>query len=153
MWIKAPSNMIGYWNRADATAETLVDGWLDTGDEVSIDADGYVWFLGRRDDLINTFGYRVSPHEVDRVLREHPAVADCATVGEEVGAAKVLVTTYVVPRPGADADGLLAYGREHLAAYKAPRIVYLVDDLPRTRNGKVLRRALTPSLATARSSP
>jgi acyl-coenzyme A synthetase/AMP-(fatty) acid ligase len=149
-----PGLMLRYWNQPEETAATFRDGWYLTGDYARQDADGYVWFLGRRDDLINTFGYRVSPHEVDRVMREHPAVADCATVGEEVGAAKVLVTTYVVRHPGAtvDADALLAYGREHLAAYKAPRIVYLVDDLPRTRNGKVLRRALVPALAAARSS-
>jgi acyl-coenzyme A synthetase/AMP-(fatty) acid ligase len=147
-----PGLLLRYWNQPEETAATFRDDWYLTGDFARQDADGYVWFLGRRDDLINTFGYRVSPHEVDRVLREHPDVADCATVGEDVGPAKVLVTTYVVPRPGADADALLAYGREHLAAYKAPRIVYLVEDLPRTRNGKVLRRALQPSLATARSS-
>ncbi|HEV7735059.1 MAG TPA: acyl-CoA synthetase [Candidatus Binatia bacterium] len=148
-----PGLLLRYWNQPEETAATFRDDWYLTGDYARRDEDGYVWFLGRRDDLINTFGYRVSPHEVDRVLREHPAVADAATVGETLEPGKVLVTSYVVllPGAGADADTLLAHGREHLAAYKAPRIVYLVDELPRTRNGKVLRRALTPSLATARS--
>ena len=126
--------------------------WFVTGDHARRDPDGYVWFLGRKDDLINTFGYRVSPFEVERVLKGHPDVADVAAVGEEVGAAKdakFVVAAYVVVRPGATltADALMAWARDHIAAYKAPRVVHLVDDFPRTRNGKVLRRALRPDLA------
>jgi acyl-coenzyme A synthetase/AMP-(fatty) acid ligase len=125
-----------------------------TGDYARRDADGYVWFLGRRDDLINTFGYRVSPHEVERVLKGHPDIADAAAAGETVRADTIVVTAYVVPRSGCalTADAVLAYARDHLAAYKAPRIVYLVDDFPRTRNGKVLRRALSPDAARVRAS-
>src|SRR5262249_54467068 len=92
-------------------------------DDARRDEDGYVWFLGRRDDLINTFGYRVSPDEVERVLKGHPEVADAAAVGEEVGPEKVLVAAYVVPHSPALAPAdVLAYAREHLAAYKAPRL-------------------------------
>ncbi len=149
-----PGLMLGYWNQPEETAAMYRDDWFMTGDYARRDADGYVWFLGRRDDLINTFGYRVSPHEVERVLREHPAVADVAAVGQDVGPEKTLVSAFVVPQPGSgvSADEMLAYGRTHLAAYKAPRLVYLVDDLPRTRNGKVLRRALDPARARARAS-
>jgi acyl-coenzyme A synthetase/AMP-(fatty) acid ligase len=148
-----PGLMLGYWQRPEETAACFRGDWFLTGDYARRDEDGYIWFLGRRDDLINTFGYRVSPHEVERVLKEHPDVADAAAVGEVVGPEKTLVTAYVVPRtPGLSPDAVLVYARQHLAAYKAPRLVYLVDDLPRTRNGKVQRRALRPADARARAS-
>jgi acyl-coenzyme A synthetase/AMP-(fatty) acid ligase len=148
-----PGLMLGYWNRPDETAACFHADWFLTGDYARRDEDGYVWFLGRRDDLINTFGYRVSPHEIERVLKEYPDVADAAALGEEVEREKVLVVAYVVPaRADLSADDVLAYARRRLATYKAPRIVYLVDELPRTRNGKVLRRDLVPARARARSS-
>jgi acyl-coenzyme A synthetase/AMP-(fatty) acid ligase len=149
-----PALFLGYWNLPEETGASFHGRWFLTGDYARRDADGYVWFLGRRDDLINTFGYRVSPHEVERVLKGHPDVADCAALGEEVGQGKVLVVAYVIVREGGTltADEVLAHGRGRLASYKAPRIVYLVDDLPRTRNGKVLRRALRPAMARARSA-
>jgi acyl-coenzyme A synthetase/AMP-(fatty) acid ligase len=149
-----PGLMLGYWNQPEETARCFHGDWFLTGDYARRDADGYVWFLGRRDDLIKSFGYRVSPHEVERVLKDHPGVADAAVVGEEAGAGKLLVVAYVVSRPGdaLDPDDVLAYGRRRLAPYKAPRVVYLVDDLPRTRNGKTLRRGLVPARARARSS-
>jgi acyl-coenzyme A synthetase/AMP-(fatty) acid ligase len=139
-----PGLMLGYWHQPAETAAMFRDGWFLTGDFARRDADGYHWVIGRRDDLINRFGYRVSPHEVERVLTEHPQVLDAAAVGEEVGPGKVVVAAWVVLRPesGLDAEALLAYGRSRLAAYKAPRIVHVVDQLPRTRNGKLLRRAL-----------
>ena len=141
-----PALLLRYWQRPEETAAVFRGDWFLTGDYARLDADGYLWFLGRRDDLINTFGYRVSPHEVERVLKDHPAVADCAAIGEEVSPSKTVVAAYVVARPGGllHPDDVIAYARQHLASYKAPRIVHLVDDLPRTRNGKVLRRALRP---------
>jgi acyl-coenzyme A synthetase/AMP-(fatty) acid ligase len=147
-----PGLMLRYWNQPEETARCFHGDWFLTGDYARRDADGYVWFLGRKDDLINTFGYRVSPFEVERVLKGHPDVAEVAAVGEDVGPGKTVVAAYVIPRaPGTvTADAVLAYAREHLAAYKAPRVVHLVDDFPRTRNGKVLRRALVPPSAEAR---
>jgi acyl-coenzyme A synthetase/AMP-(fatty) acid ligase len=149
-----PGLLLRYWNRPEETAAVFHGDWFLTGDYARRDADGYLWFVGRRDDLINSFGYRVSPFEIERVLRDHTEVADAAAIGEEVAPGKVLVVAYVTPQPGSalDADALLGYGRRRLAAYKAPRIVYLVDELPRTRNGKVLRRALTPARARSRST-
>jgi len=149
-----PALMLRYWNQPEETARCFRDGWFLTGDFARRDADGYVWFLGRRDDLITSFGYRVSPHEVERVLKRHPAVLDAAVTGEEVGPGKVLVTAYVVVRDDAmvSADDVRAHAVEHLAAYKAPRLVYLTSELPRTANGKLLRRALHPAMAVARSS-
>ena len=148
-----PGLMLRYWNQLEETAACIRGEWFLTGDYARIDDDGYVWFLGRRDDLINTFGYRVSPHEVERVLKSHPDVADAAAAGEMVGPEKTLVVAYVVPRSGAlAADELLAWAHERLASYKAPRILYLIDDLPRTRNGKLLRRELRPDQARAQAS-
>jgi acyl-coenzyme A synthetase/AMP-(fatty) acid ligase len=148
-----PGLFLRYWNQPEETAACFHGDWFLTGDFARRDADGYVWFLGRRDDLINSFGYRVSPHEIERVLKEHPAVADAVAVGEEVSPAKTLVAAYVVARPGTPltADEVVAYARERLASYKVPKLVYLVGDLPRTRNGKVLRRALEPTMAARRA--
>jgi acetyl-CoA synthetase len=150
-----PGLFLRYWNLPDETAKLKHDGWFFTGDYARYDADGYLWFLGRKDDIIKSFGYRVSPYEVERVLKSHPGVADCACIAEDAGGDKRLVVAYVIPQPGstATADELLAFGREHLAAYKAPKVVYFAKDFPRTRNGKILRRNITPQIATARSAP
>ena len=148
-----PGLFLRYWNRPEETAKLRHDGWFLTGDYARYDADGYLWFLGRRDDIIKSFGYRVSPYEVERVLKGHPAVADCACIAEASGPEKTLVVAYVIPQPesGITADELLAFGRAHLAAYKAPKVVYLAQELPRTRNGKILRREITPQIALSRS--
>ena len=149
-----PGLFLRYWNLPEETAKLKHDGWFFTGDYARYDADGYIWFLGRKDDIIKSFGYRVSPYEIERVLKSHPAVADCACVGEEAGKDKLLVVAYVIPHAGATvtADELAAFGREHLAAYKAPKVVYLARDFPRTRNGKILRREIRPDIALARST-
>ncbi|MGE0358532.1 MAG: acyl-CoA synthetase [Burkholderiales bacterium] len=149
-----PGLFLRYWNLPEETAKHKHDGWFFTGDYARYDEDGYLWFLGRKDDIIKSFGYRVSPYEVERVLKSHPAVADCACVGEEAGRDKLLVVAYVIAHAGAavSPDELAAFGREHLAAYKAPKVVYLARDFPRTRNGKILRREITPAIATARSA-
>ena len=149
-----PGLFLEYWNLPEETAKLRHDGWFFTGDYARYDADGYIWFLGRKDDIIKSFGYRVSPYEIERVLKSHPAVADCASVGEEIEKDKVLVVAYVILHSGstATADELLAFGREHLAAYKAPKTLYLAKDFPRTKNGKILRREVNPSIATSRST-
>ena len=149
-----PGLFLRYWNLPEETGKAFKEGWFLTGDYARFDEDGYIWFLGRKDDIINSFGYRVSPHEIERVMKTHPAVADCAATGEELAADKVLVVAYVVLHAGATAtpDELLAFGREHLAGYKAPRIVYQAADFPRTKNGKIIRKQLRPEIAVARSS-
>lgn len=153
-----PGLFMRYWNLPEETGKVFKERWFLTGDYARFDEDGYIWFLGRRDDIINTFGYRVSPHEIERVMKTHPAVADCAATGEDIGADKTLVVAYIMLHPGsendesASADALLAFAREHLAAYKAPKIIYLCTDFPRTKNGKIVRRQLTPTLASARSA-
>jgi acetyl-CoA synthetase len=148
-----PGLFVQYWNLPEETAKVFKGGWFLTGDYARLDEDGYLWFLGRKDDIINSFGYRVSPHEIERVMKTHHEVADCAATGEELSGDKVLVVAYVILQPGAtaSADELAAFGKEHLAGYKAPKIVYLVPDFPRTKNGKIIRKQLNPSIATARS--
>ena len=149
-----PGLFINYWNQPEETAKHKHDGWFITGDFARMDADGYIWFLGRKDDIIKSFGFRVSPYEVERVLKSHPEVADCASVAEIIEKDKVLVVAYIILQPGsnAKADDLYAFGKKNLAAYKAPKVVYITDQFPRTKNGKILRRDVNPTIALSRSS-
>jgi len=140
-----PSLMLGYWNRPDEEELVYRGEWFVGGDLAFLDADGYVWFEGRNDDLMNAMGYRVSPLEVESVLAEHPMVAEVAVTEVRVRADVSVIAAFVVPRDAAepDAAALLDFARERLAAYKCPKEIVFVDSLPRTRNGKVTRRALT----------
>jgi acetyl-CoA synthetase len=149
-----PGLFLSYWNLPDETEKYKHDNYFFTGDYAKYDADGYIWFLGRKDDIIKSFGYRVSPYEIERVYKGHPDVADCAAVAEELEKDKVLVVLYVILKPiaTATADDLVAFGKQHLAAYKAPKTVYLAHDFPRTKNGKILRKDISPTIATAKSS-
>jgi len=149
-----PGLFINYWNQPEETAKHKHDGWFITGDFARMDADGYIWFLGRKDDIIKSFGFRVSPYEVERVLKSHPDVADCASVAETIEKDKVLVVAYIILQPSstATADDLYAFGKKHLAAYKAPKVVYITDQFPRTKNGKILRRDVNPTIALSRSN-
>ena len=148
-----PGLFLCYWNQPEETARYRHDGYFFTGDYAKVDDDGYLWFLGRKDDIIKSFGYRVSPYEVERVLKSHPAVADCACIGEEIEKGKLLVVAYVIPQPGASVtpEQLQFFGRQHLAAYKAPKRIYLARDFPRTKNGKILRREISPVIALSHS--
>lgn len=139
-----PGLMLGYWNRPDEEAEVVRGEWFVGGDLVAIAADGYVTFHGRADDLMNAQGYRVSPLEVEAVLAGHPSVAEVAVAEREVRPGVRIVSAWVVPRRDGQLDvpALLAYAAEHLAAYKCPRDVVTVERLPRTANGKLLRRNL-----------
>ena len=149
-----PGLFLRYWNLDDETAKYKHDGYFFTGDYAKYDADGYIWFLGRKDDIIKSFGYRVSPYEIERVYKGHSDVADCAAVGEEIEKDKLLVVIYVILKPEAktNPDDLLQYGKQHLAAYKSPKTVYLANDFPRTKNGKILRKDINSSIATAKST-
>ncbi len=149
-----PGVFLCYWNLDEETAKYKHDGYFFTGDYAKYDEDGYIWFLGRKDDIIKSFGYRVSPYEIERVYKGHPEVADCASVGEELEKDKLLVVIYVIPKPGSTVtpDDLLAYGKQHLAAYKSPKTVYLAKDFPRTKNGKILRKDVNAKIAYQKSS-
>ena len=149
-----PGLFLSYWNLAEETAKYKHNNYFFTGDYAKYDADGYIWFLGRKDDIIKSFGYRVSPYEIERVYKGHPDVADCAAVGEELEKDKLLVVIYVILKPDTNTspDDLLAFGKKHLAAYKSPKTVYLAHDFPRTKNGKILRKDISAKIATAKSS-
>lgn len=150
---------IEYWNLPEETAKSRKQGYFLTGDYARRDEDGYIWFLGRKDDIINTFGYRVSPMEIERVLKTHPDIADCVALQEEVAKDKHIVTLCTIMNAGSTATEaeLIHYASEHLAKYKLPRRVVFMESFPRTRNGKVLRKALKTQLyrteATHSSSP
>jgi long-chain acyl-CoA synthetase len=144
--IRGPNVMKGYWNKPEATAEVMSGGWFRTGDMARVDEDGYYFIVDRKKDLIIRGGYNVYPREIEEVLHEHPAVAEVAVIGiphpdlgEEVGAAVAL-------KPGASAttDELRSFAKDRVAAYKYPRRVWLVDELPKGPTGKILRREVRP---------
>ena len=139
-----PGLMLGYWRLPEEDARTTRGSWFVGGDLASIDADGTVWPAGRADDVMNAGGYRVSPQEVEAALAGHPAVADVAVTELRVREDVSVIAAFVVPRAGAtpDAEALLAFAASRLAAYKRPRQVIFLDALPRSANGKVLRRKL-----------
>ena len=149
-----PGLFLRYWNLDEETAKYKHDGYFFTGDYAKYDADGYIWFLGRKDDIIKSFGYRVSPYEIERVYKGHADVADCAAIGEEIEKDKLLVVIYVILKAEASVtpDDLLQFGKQHLAAYNSPKMVYLAKDFPRTKNGKILRKDINPSMAIAKST-
>lgn len=139
-----PGLMLGYWNRPEEELAAFRDDWFIGGDLVTMDEDGYIWFEGRNDDLMNAFGYRVSPQEVENVLLGHPAVAEAGVAEVEVREDVSVIAAFVVAVTGAECDAaaILAYAGQHLARYKLPREVLIVEALPRTANGKLLRREL-----------
>lgn len=142
--IHGPGNFKGYWNKPEATAKTLRDGWVYTGDMGKIDVDGYLTFIGRFKEMIKVSGYSVFPEEVETILIKHPAVAQAAVIGVPDAEKGEVVRAFIVKKPGQDveADALVAWCRENMAPYKAPREVRFIDALPATGAGKVLRRLL-----------
>ena len=141
--IRGPSVFRGYLGRPEATAATVVDGWMRTGDLGHVDEDGYVHLVGRRSDLVLTGGFNVYPAEVEGALLEHPAVAACAAFGvPDPDLGERIAVAWIARDRGAPEPDLREFLRERLAAYKVPRIVERVDTLPRNAMGKVLKREL-----------
>jgi long-chain acyl-CoA synthetase len=134
----------GYWNKPEATAKTLRDGWVHTGDMGSLDADGYLTFTGRFKEMIKVSGYAVFPEQVESILVKHPAVAQAAVIGAPDPTKGEVIRAFIVRKPGhsLDAEALIAWARDNMSAYKAPRDVRFIDQLPATGAGKVLRRLL-----------
>ena len=144
LWVRGPSTAAGYWNDPERTARSFRGDWVATGDRYVADADGFFTYLGRADDMLRVSGLWVSPLEVETALLVHPAVAECAVVGRADADGLTRPCAYVVPRdPGRAGASLAAElirdagGR--LAAYKAPRWVEFVHELPKTATGKVQR--------------
>jgi len=141
--IKGPQVFGGYWNNAEETAKTLLpDGWLRTGDVVTVDADGFTTIVDRVKELIITGGFNVAPSEVENTLRGHPDVVDAAVVGVPAKSGGERVVAVVIPRAGTTIDeaAMRDWCRERLAGYKVPRQIVAIDDLPRSMLGKVLRK-------------
>ncbi|MEZ4501985.1 MAG: class I adenylate-forming enzyme family protein [Dehalococcoidia bacterium] len=149
-----PGLMLGYWRRPDEEAAVMRGDWFVGGDMAVLDEDGYVWFHGRADDVMKSFGYRLSPVEIEAALSSCGGVSEVAVVGITLDEAKTIVTACVVRTPdeaGAalTTEALAAHASQHLAGYKRPHEYRFVDALPRTRNGKVQRRELVASLAAS----
>ena len=134
----------GYWNLPDATADTFKDGWLHTGDMAREDEDGFYYIVDRSKDMIIRGGFNVYPREIEDVLMEHPAVSLVAVIGVPHESHGEEIKAVVVNKAGSGTteDELVAWARERLAAYKYPRIVQFVDELPLTSTGKILKRRL-----------
>jgi malonyl-CoA/methylmalonyl-CoA synthetase len=141
--LRGPNVFPGYWRRDDATAEAFTDdGWFRTGDIGAFDPDGYLRIVGRAKELIITGGYNVYPREVEDVLLEHGGVAEVAVIGVPSDEWGETVVAVVVPDGHLDVDDLVAFAGVRLAAFKRPREVRIVDELPRNALGKVLRHEL-----------
>jgi long-chain acyl-CoA synthetase len=142
--IRGHNIMKGYWQRPEATAEAMRGGWFHSGDMARVDEDGYFYIVDRKKDLIIRGGYNVYPREVEEVLYEHPKIREAAVVGvphdqwgEEIGAAVVLMDGEAL-----GAEEVSEYVKERIAAYKYPRLVWFLDDLPKGPTGKVLKREI-----------
>ncbi len=139
-----PGLFKGYYTGGEPDCSSFHDGWYYTGDTASRDEDGYFWFVGRTDDLINSSGYRISPFEVESALLEHPAVAESAVIGEPDEKRGQIVVAYIILTQGNKATDVLAeeiqkFCKEQTAPYKYPRIVHFVSELPKTISGKIRR--------------
>ena len=142
----SPSNFIGYWNKPKETVDTLIGGWVYTGDMGRVDEDGYLWFLGRAKEMIKVSGYSVFPEEVEVFINRHPAVENCGVKGvadpkkgEVIKAVVVLKEAFqgkVTP------DDIMEWAKGKISYYKVPRIVEIRDSLPKSGTGKILRRML-----------
>jgi long-chain acyl-CoA synthetase len=144
--IRGHNVMKGYWRRPDATAEAMRGGWFHSGDMARVDEDGYFFIVDRKKDLIIRGGYNVYPREVEEVLYEHPKIREAAVVGvphdewgEEIGAAVVLMEGEELAP-----EEVSAYVKDRIAAYKYPRVVWFLDDLPKGPTGKILKREIEP---------
>jgi long-chain acyl-CoA synthetase len=145
IWVKGPSVMKGYWNLPAETAEVLTsDGWLKTGDMGQVDEEGYIRITGRKKEMIISAGKNIYPVEIERTLEEHPHVFEAAVIGVADDVRGEAPVAFVVPVPGAEVDQLklFAHCKERLSAFKLPKKIHVVKELPHTLTGKVLKRAL-----------
>lgn len=150
--ISGPQVFAGYWNNPEETGEILTqDGWLRTGDIVTVDADGFVTVVDRRKELIITGGFNVSPSEVEEVLRSSQDVADVAVIGlpGQGGSEQVVAAVVLQPDTELDEAALRAFCRERLTPYKVPRRIVAIEELPKSMLGKVLRRQVREALKDA----
>ena len=142
--IKGPQVMKGYWGRPEATAETITDGWLHTGDIAKMDEDGYFYIVDRMKDMIISGGYNVYPRDIEEVFFEHPKVQEATAIGVPHPKRGEQVKVFVVLNEGETAtqEELIEYCKDKLAAYKLPTMIEFRDELPKTNVGKVLKKDL-----------
>jgi acyl-coenzyme A synthetase/AMP-(fatty) acid ligase len=144
VWAKAPSQASGYWNDPRATAEVIRDGWVDTGDEMRVDRDGYLWFCGRHKQIIVHDGSDISPQEVEDALLDHPTVESVGVIGVHDLMHGENVRAYVELKQGAErptSGDLIAFVRARVG-YKAPEEIVFLDHMPLNPTGKVDRAKL-----------
>ncbi len=141
LWIKARCNMIGYWDNPEATAETIQDGWLNTGDIVRIDDDGFLWFGGRKKQIIIHDGSNICPQEVEEALLAHDAVENAGVVGVHNLVHGENVWAYIAVKEGVappSPSEVIRFARERVG-YKAPETIVVLDEMPLNATGKVDR--------------
>jgi acyl-CoA synthetase (AMP-forming)/AMP-acid ligase II len=143
VWVRGPQVMKGYLNRPDATAATVDEGgWLHTGDVGQMDEDGYLYIVDRIKELIKYKGYQVAPAELEALLASHPLIADAAVIGCPDEEAGEIPKAFVVLKGEIAADWIMEFVAEHVSPYKRIRLVEIVDQIPRSASGKILRRVL-----------
>lgn len=141
--VKGPQVMLGYWQRPDATAEIIKDGWLHTGDIAVMDDDGFLRIVDRKKDMILVSGFNVYPNEIEDVVMQHSGVQEVAAVGVPSGSSGEAVKIFVVKKEATlSEEALIAFCRRQLTGYKVPKLVEFRDELPKSNVGKILRREL-----------
>jgi acyl-CoA synthetase (AMP-forming)/AMP-acid ligase II len=147
--------MAGYWNNPEQTARTLADGWLRTGDVGRIDDEGFLYIIGRNNDIIKSGAFRISPYEIEEVLLRHPSVYEAGVVGVDDPVLGETICGLIVPHHDCTPreQELLAFCARHLAPYKRPRAIFQVKELPKSPSGKVLRQKLKALCSSFQHSP
>ncbi|WP_128599114.1 long-chain-fatty-acid--CoA ligase FadD [Pantoea rodasii] len=141
--IRGPQVMVGYWQRPDATEEVLKNGWLHTGDVVTVDGEGFIRIVDRKKDMILVSGFNVYPNEIEDVLMQHPKVREAAAIGVPSELSGEAVKVCIVKKdPSLTKEEVLDHCRRQLTGYKVPKIIEFRDELPKTNVGKILRREL-----------
>ena len=149
-----PVMFLQYWGRPEATAQKFIGDWMTTGDQGTVDDEGYITFIGRDDDVITSSGYRIGPGEIEDCLLKHPAVALAAVVGKPDKVRTEIVKAFIVLKPGVAASDALAsdvqdFVRTHLAAHEYPREIAFITEMPMTTTGKIIRRLLRETSGSA----
>lgn len=141
--VKGPHIVQGYLNRPEESAETFVEGWLHTGDIAQLDEDGFCYILDRKKDMVLVSGFNVYPNEIEAVIAEHPDIIEVAVIGVPDVQTGEAVKAYIATRnPSLSSDEILAHCKEHLTAYKVPKVIEILPELPKSTVGKILRAEL-----------
>jgi long-chain acyl-CoA synthetase len=150
---KGKNVMAGYWNDPEGTAQILRDGWLYTGDLARTDEDGFIYIVDRKKDIIKTGGNRISPREIEDIIRRMPCIHECAVVGIPDRILGEAIKLFVVPgEKEVTPEEVLSFCRQHLSPFKMPKYVELVCALPYTPSGKIKRESLRRGMSEVKSA-